>query len=421
MRDRRVDSGDPARLAELESSLRRLEADLAAEREANRRKDEFLAILSHEMRSPLNAVLTWVQVLRSGRVDPATTEQALASLERSARLQARMIEDLLDTSRIISGKLSLEIQEADLVTIVRSAVDVASNAARDKQIAVDCRIEAAALPIRADAVRMQQVIGNLLSNAVKFTTAGGQIAIAVRPLGDSVEVEVRDSGAGISAELLPHIFDPFRQGDVSITRRHGGLGLGLAIAKRLVELHGGTIAAESDGDGRGSTFRVRVQLAESPRTGESSDAAGRPAGKAALAGLSVLLVDDDHDTRMAIGTVLRDAGSKVRTAKSVEEALAAFRRAPASVVVTDLAMPQSDGFELITALRAGGGDKVPVIALTGSATRNDRQRVRAAGFALHLTKPVDAAEVIQAVAMAAAGRAEEYARERLTAREHKGR
>ena len=413
MRERRFESGDASRVAELETERRRLEAELEREREANRRKDEFLAILSHEMRSPLNAVLTWVQVLRSGRVDAATTEQALASLERSARLQARMIEDLLDTSRIISGKLSIEIQEADLATIVKSAVDVAAAAARDKQVALDYAVDAKPLPIRGDAVRLQQVVGNLLSNAVKFTASGGKVSVALRTAGNWIEIEVNDSGQGISPDLLPHIFDPFRQGDVSITRRHGGLGLGLAIAKHLVELHGGTIRAESDGEGRGAKFVVRMKLAEAPPRRNHEAAESRHRGETILSGLRVLLVDDDPDTRMAIGAVLREAGSHVDTAQSVDEALEAFGRVPASVVVTDLAMPGSDGFELIDALRATEkGRAVPVIALTGSVASRDRQRVRDAGFALHLTKPVDPADVIGAVAMAASGRARQLGRRR---------
>jgi CheY-like chemotaxis protein len=413
MRERRFESGDASRVAELETERRRLEAELEREREANRRKDEFLAILSHEMRSPLNAVLTWVQVLRSGRVDAATTEQALASLERSARLQARMIEDLLDTSRIISGKLSIEIQEADLATIVKSAVDVAAAAARDKQVALDYAVDTKPLPIRGDAVRLQQVVGNLLSNAVKFTASGGKVSVTLRTAGNWIEIEVKDSGQGISPDLLPHIFDPFRQGDVSITRRHGGLGLGLAIAKHLVELHGGTIRAESDGEGCGTKFVVRMKLAEAPPRRNHDAAESRHRGETILAGLRVLLVDDDPDTRMAIGAVLREAGSHVDTAQSVDEALAAFGKSPASVVVTDLAMPGSDGFELMNALRATEkGRAVPVIALTGSVASRDRQRVRDAGFALHLTKPVDPADVIGAVAMAASGRARPLARRR---------
>jgi CheY-like chemotaxis protein len=413
MRERRFESGDAARVGEFEIERRRLEAELAHEREANRRKDEFLAILSHEMRSPLNAVLTWVQVLRSGRIDAATTEQALASLERSARLQARMIEDLLDTSRIISGKLSLELQEADLATIVKSAVDVAAAAARDKRIALDYAVDAKQLPIRGDGVRLQQVVANLLSNAVKFTASGGKVTVALRSAEDWIEIEVADSGQGISPDLLPHIFDPFRQGDVSITRRHGGLGLGLAIAKHLVELHGGTIRAESEGEGRGAKFVVRIKLGEPPKRRNDAAAENRGGGDNVLAGLRILLVDDDPDTRMAIGAVLREAGSQVDTAQSVEEALAAFGRSPASVVVTDLAMPGSDGFELINALRgAEKGGTVPVIALTGSVAARDRERVRAAGFALHLTKPVDPTEVIEAVSMAASGQAREFARRR---------
>ncbi len=424
MVDTPSDPGSLARLvAELREAKRSVEQELARERDAralaedaNRRKDDFLAILSHDLRSPLNAVLTWIQVLRSEGVDAKTQEQALASLERIAGLQTRMIEDLLDISRIISGKLSLEFQDADLAVIIRGGLETIFAAAEEKGIGVAVSIDHESVPLRADSARLQQVVGNVLSNAIKFTPGGGNVQIELRCRQGEAEIRVADSGEGIPAEVLPYVFDRFRQGDSSTTKRHGGLGLGLAIARHIVELHGGEILAESEGRGRGATFRIRLPLDRD--CGVSSEQPGGAQGSSVdpnLRGVSVLVVDDDPDTREALEVVLRHAGARVRTAGSVPEALRASIESAIDVVVTDLAMPDRDGYALLEALRgdeAAAGRHVPIIALTAAATPEDRQRVDSAGFALHLTKPVEPVEMLKAVAMATSGRAGDFAHER---------
>jgi CheY-like chemotaxis protein/nitrogen-specific signal transduction histidine kinase len=422
MGDTPSDSGAHSRLVvELREKKRSLEEELARERnararaeDANRRKDEFLAILSHDLRSPLNAVLTWIQVLRSEGVDAKTQEQALASLERIAGLQARMIEDLLDISRIISGKLSLEFQDADLALIVRGGLETILAAAEEKGIEVAVSIDHESVPLRADSARLQQVVGNVLSNAIKFTPGGGNVQVGLNCQHGEAEIRVADSGEGISTEVLPYVFDRFRQGDSSTTKRHGGLGLGLAIARHIVELHGGEILAESEGRGRGATFRIRLPLNRD--SGVSSE---QPGGGSSvdpnLRGVSVLVVDDDPETCEALEVILRQAGARVRTASSVPEAIRASIEAAVDVVVTDLAMPDRDGYALLEAFRgaeATDGRLVPIIALTAAATSEDRRRVHSAGFALHLTKPVEPIEMLNAVAMATSGRAGDFARER---------
>jgi signal transduction histidine kinase/CheY-like chemotaxis protein len=412
--------GMPDRSSDSESIARRLaelERDLEAERDAraraedaNRRKDEFLAILSHDLRSPLNAVVTWLQVLRSPQLDASAREQALASLERITKLQARMIEDLLDISRIISGKLSLEPQDVDLVVIVRAAVETTISAALEKGIDLDVAVDPKCVPMRGDSERLQQVVANLLSNAIKFTPSGGKVSLTLRCEENTAEISITDTGEGIPADVLPFVFERFRQGNTSTTRRHGGLGLGLAIARHLVELHGGNISAASEGEGQGATFRLRIPLVRAkalaalPVTGAASELP-------ALTGVNVLIVDDDTDTCSALEIVLQLAGCDARSAESVPAALRAFNRAHADVVVTDIAMPGEDGYVLLSELR-GAGHAVPVIALTASATPEDRRRVMDAGFVLHITKPVDPSELLLAVGMTIAGRAAQFAAER---------
>jgi CheY-like chemotaxis protein len=411
-------------VSELEQAKRALEEQLEAEREsrasaedANRRKDEFLAILSHDLRSPLNAVLTWIQVLRSPEVDDKARAQALVSLERIARLQTRMVEDLLDISRITSGKLSIELQEADFALILRSAVDTMMATAREKGVEVGMALDAKCVPMRGDPARLQQVIGNLLSNAVKFTPRGGRITVQLACPESFAELRITDTGEGIAPEVLPHVFDRFRQGGTSTTKRHGGLGLGLAIARHVVELHGGTIKAESEGDGRGATFRVRLPL---ERASAVADAAlpAPSAGAIDLAGIRVLCVDDDPDTCLALEHVLQQAGCSVRTAGSVPEALRLVALEPPDVVITDLAMPDQDGYALLEALRSReceGGPVPSVIVLTAAATPQDRQRVTTGGFTLHLTKPVEPNELLTAVRMTVSGLAKQFARQRAGA------
>jgi CheY-like chemotaxis protein len=419
---------DPETLArlvsEFEQAKRALEEQLEAEREAraraedaNRHKDEFLAILSHDLRSPLNAVLTWIQVLRSPEVDDKTRAQALASLERIAHLQTRMVEDLLDISRITSGKLSIEPQAADLALILRTAVDTMMATAREKGVEVEVDLDPKCVPMRGDPARLQQVIGNLLSNAVKFTPQGGRIAVELACPESFAELRIADTGEGIAPEVLPYVFDRFRQGGTSTTKRHGGLGLGLAIARHVVDLHGGTIHAESAGEGRGATFRVRLPL---ERASAVADGALPPATASAidLAGIRVLCVDDDPDTCLALEHVLQQAGCSVLTAGSVPEALRLVAAERPDVVITDLAMPDQDGYDLLEALRAREAEDGPaahVIVLTAAATPDDRQRVTSGGFALHLTKPVEPNELLTAVKMTVSGLAPQFARQRAAA------
>jgi len=384
---------------------------LQTARDADQRKDDFLAVLSHEMRSPLNAVLTWSHALRSGAVSDETREQAYAGIERSARSQARMIDDLLDSARIIAGKVSLDPQDVDLRTIVREAADAARAVATEAGLALEVVAGIEPLPVRVDVVRTHQVVGNLLSNAVKFTAAGGTVRVASRRSGAFAEVTVTDTGAGIPAGLLPRIFDRFRQGDTSMTRQHGGLGLGLSIARHLLTLQGGTIEAQSDGSGHGATFRVRLPLAA------RATEARIPAHSAAdlgpsLDGARILVVDDDAETCLALEALLVAAGARVTTAASAHAALQCYARSPADVVITDLAMPGEDGYTLLRELRAGGATAVPVLAVTGAATAEGRRQVKEAGFTLHLTKPVEPRDIQAAVAMALTGAADTFAAQR---------
>jgi signal transduction histidine kinase len=396
-----------------EERARLLVREQAARRqaeEANRIKDEFLATLSHELRTPLNAILGWAQMLRLTELEPATAQRAYETIERNARAQAQLIGDLLDVSRIITGKLRLELGAVDLPRVIEAVLDTVRPAAEAKRIAVALRFDPAASAVWGDADRLQQVVWNLLSNAIKFTPPGGQVEAALRRAGDRVEIRVSDSGAGIEPGFLPYVFDRFRQADGATTRTHGGLGLGLSIARHLVELHGGTIAAESAGAGRGSAFTVT--LAAQP----GSAAAGGDAGSAAdegapppwsdagtLAGLRVLVVEDEPDTRELLAEVLERCGAEVRAAASVAEALAEIApggRLP-HVIVSDIGMPDEDGYVLLRKLRERApedGGEIPAVALTAYARSEDRHRALAAGFATHLAKPVEPAALVAAVA-----------------------
>ncbi len=393
-----------ARLEEAERARQRLfvlerEARADAER-SNRAKDEFLATLSHELRSPLSAALSWAHLLRRGQLDAAKTARALETIERTTRLQVRLVEDLLDISRIVSGKLTLERGVVDLGAVVDAAVEAARNAAEARSIALAVTAPPDVLLIDGDAARLEQVIGNLLGNAIKFTAAGGAVTVAWRRDGGHAEVTVRDTGIGIDPEVLPHVFDRFRQADSSTTRRHGGLGLGLAIVRHLVELHGGAIVAESGGKGSGALFRVRLPLHVADALATRSDAVRSPRTAEAatpLAGMQVLAVDDESDILVSLETILTAAGATVATASSATAALERVGRGRLDVVVSDLAMPDRDGFALLRALRATGAT-MPVIALTALASAADRQRAAAAGFDLYLTKPVDPPKLVAAIA-----------------------
>jgi signal transduction histidine kinase/ActR/RegA family two-component response regulator len=374
---------------------------LERERDANRLKDEFLATLSHELRTPMNAVLGWARVLRSTAADEPTRERGLESIERNARAQARLIEDILEISRIVTGKLRLQVREVDLAAIVETAVDIVRPAALAKRLQLDADIEARPALTQGDPDRLQQVIWNLLSNAVKFTPPEGRVRVRLARK-DGFVLTVQDSGAGIEPKFLPHVFDAFRQADGSATREHGGLGLGLAIARQLVEAHGGTIEAHSAGKDEGATFEVflpSVVDTQQPARA-ASDAGGDAVDSSLLAGVEVLVVDDDEDARVLLQMTLSDYGAVVTTAASAPEALAAIDRSVPHVVLSDIGMPHEDGYDLLRRLRARSperGGTVPAIAVTAYASAADRSSTQAAGYQAHIAKPFEPADVARLV------------------------
>lgn len=411
---------DNARLNEAarraaEERIALLDRERSARAEAERSsqmKDEFLATLSHELRTPLNAILGWSQVLRRGSRGEADLHKGLQTIERNARAQAQLIEDLLDMSRIMSGQVLLELQGVLPATVVDAAIEAVRPAATAKNIVIERDFAPCAL-IAADPGRLQQVIWNLLSNAIKFTPQEGRVRVTIRERAGQAEIGVTDTGIGIGAEFLGHVFDRFRQADASTTRRHGGLGLGLSIVKHLVEQHGGTVAADSAGEGQGAAFTVRLPLAGELPLGERPP---RPAGAATppgrrdaeladLRGLRVLVVDDEADGRELIKRVLADRNAEVTTAATAAEALSLVPQTRAQLLLSDIGMPDMDGFELLERVRALGpaanGD-VPAIALTAFAQSEDRLRALEAGFLDHITKPVEPAELIATVALVAA-------------------
>jgi signal transduction histidine kinase/CheY-like chemotaxis protein len=401
--------------AELRETEREREALLAREREAraeaqaaNVAKDEFLATLSHEMRTPLNAVLGWTRMLRSGQLNAERTHHALEVIERNARSQAGLIEDLLDVSRIIAGKLRLNLRSVDLGAVVHATLDEMRHAAEIKHVELHDRIEATGR-VMGDADRLRQVVMNLLSNAVKFTSAGGRIDVVLDRADSEMVLTVRDTGIGIDPVFLPQVFDRFRQADSTSTRTHGGMGLGLAIVRHLVELMGGSVQADSAGEGQGATFTVKlpllpdVPITERLPDGQAvePDDALRGLARNLLAGLQVLVVDDDEDSADMAENALKEAGAVVRRADSVQAALSALAEAPADLVISDLAMPDADGFELIRRIRSHPADRVrtmPAIALTAHARIPDRDKVLAAGFQLYLKKPIEILRLQSAVA-----------------------
>ena len=390
----------------------------AEEREANRIKDEFLATLSHELRTPLNAILGWTQLLRSSPGGVTTDLQevghGLEVIERNARSQTKLIEDLLDVSRITSGKMRLQIKPTEIGPVVLAAVDVIRPAAEAKQITVDCVLEpeAAATVLPADPDRLQQVFWNLFSNAVKFTPAGGRISCRLDRRPEEVVLRVADTGTGINPQFLPRVFDRFRQADSSSTRSQGGLGIGLTIVRHVVELHGGSVRAESEGEGRGAVFTVALPVAPAVAAAEpapSGPSAPRPnvadLAPADVRGLRVLVVDDDPDAREIVRELLVRSGVEVVTAASAHEALELMEAQPPQILLSDIAMPGQDGYALIRKVRSlppHRGGTVPAIALSAYTREEDRRRSLASGFQGHLGKPVDPAELIGTLARWAA-------------------
>ncbi|MGH9944105.1 MAG: PAS domain S-box protein [Pyrinomonadaceae bacterium] len=371
--------------------------------EANRLKDEFLATVSHELRTPLTAIIGWLFIVRSHHLDERGTDNALEIIERNAQAQSQLIEDLLDVTRITTGKLRLDLLPVRPAAFIGGAIDAARPAAAAKGISLHERIEAGGDDlIQGEAARLQQIIWNLLSNAVKFTPVGGRVEISARRAGDVYEIVVRDTGAGIAPEVLPHVFERFRQADSSMTREHGGLGLGLSIVRHLAELHGGTVRAESSGEGRGSTFTLRLPLLQPAAEDEQPGEGGLlpAAGPLPLAGLRLLVVDDDEDTLRMLEYVFRKFGAEVAAASSTTVAFELLKRTRPQALVCDLGMPEEDGYSFIRRVRSIEDAElrdVPAVALTAYAGAEERARAAHAGFQQHVPKPVDPAELVSLI------------------------
>jgi PAS domain S-box-containing protein len=386
--------------AEREQLLAR-EHEARAEAEiANRIKDEFLATLSHELRTPLTAILGWLSIMRSQPLDPKTTEHAIATIERNARIQAQLIEDLVDVSRIVGGKLNLEMRPVDLLQVIEAAIEVVRPAAEAKGVALQVKHDPPAGLVSGDAARLQQVIWNLLSNAVKFTSQGGSVEVSLGRADGLAEVVVRDTGIGIAPEFLPHVFERFRQAESPLTRSHRGLGLGLAIVRHLVELHGGSVSAESPGENQGATFTIRLPRASALRTDGSATESDRTGDfDRSLAGLRVLVVEDDPDARELISLALRRSGAEVQAVASAKEALSNLQMFTPDVLLSDIGLPAESGYDLIREVRSLSSDlsRVPAIALTAFASENDRKMALATGFHAHLAKPVEPDHLIEII------------------------
>jgi PAS domain S-box-containing protein len=393
---------------ELRLSLARERAAREEAEGASRAKDEFLAVLSHELRTPLNAVYGWANILKSGEVDEATAARGLDAIVRNSNAQVQLIDDLLDVSRIVSGKMRLDVQKVDLDLVVKAALDSMSPAAAAKSIRLHTVLDPRAGPITGDPNRLQQVVWNLVSNAVKFTPRGGQIQIHLQRIDSRVELVVSDTGQGIGPELLPFLFERFRQGDSSTTRQHEGLGLGLALVKYLTELHGGTVSAYSLGAGKGATFTVKlpltiVQAAPETEPGEHPTAARtvRALAGPRLDGLRILVVDDDEDSLDLASAILSGAGAVVTTSRSAAEALELVRHGRPDVLISDIEMPGEDGYALIRKVRGldrSSGGATPAVALTAYGRVEDRLRTISAGYSMHVPKPVQPVELTTIVA-----------------------
>jgi PAS domain S-box-containing protein len=378
--------------------LVRAQAARAEAEAANRSKDQFLATLSHELRTPLNAVYGWARMLGAGSLDAAGATRAVEVIERSARVQVQMIDDLLDTSRIIAGKMKLDVRLVDPRTVIEGALDVVAPAAAAKQIRVQPVLDPRAGPIMGDAERLQQVVWNLVSNSVKFTPKGGRVQVHLRRINSHIEIEVADSGEGIDATLLPFVFDRFRQG---VGERRGGLGIGLSLVRHLVELHGGEVHAHSDGPGRGAVFIVKlpVTISKPPDISDTHPTVSldRPAvTRDTLRGIHVLAVEDDADSLELLRTVLVSQGARVTTAMSAKDAMATLGREIPDIILSDIEMPDGDGYTLVRGLRSAPyapWRSVPIVAVTAYSRVEDRIRLLSSGFNMHLPKPVDPSEL----------------------------
>lgn len=407
----RLEIAERRRVEEERAQLlaREQEARQAAE-SANRLKDDFLTTVSHELRTPLTAIVGWTEMLRDGALDPAAAERALLTIERNAKAQVNLVNDLLDASRIVTGKLQIEIRPVELITIVEAAVDTLRPAVEAKDLRLQMVLQPWVGPFSGDHSRLQQIISNLISNAIKFTPPGGMIEVRLERRGDQAAITVSDTGQGIRPEFLPHVFDRFRQADGSTTRTHGGLGLGLAIVKHLVEMHGGTIQADSRGAGHGASFVVTLPLAQIQRrpVADGQAVVSNPRSSI-LSGVRVLVVDDEADAREVLAAMLQRCSADVRVAASVAEGLAIIPQWRPDVLVSDIGMPGEDGYMLIRKLRSlplAQGGQIPALALTAHAGAQDRQLALASGYQNHLAKPIKGPDLSAAV-VSLVGRIEE--------------
>jgi PAS domain S-box-containing protein len=371
---------------------------------ASRAKDQFLATLSHELRTPLNAIVGWSHMLRSGRLDAATAERAIETIDRNAKAQSQLISDILDISRIVSGKLRLSVRAVELLPVLEAALDTVRPAAEAKGIRLNAVLDPAAGPVSGDPDRLQQIVWNLLANAIKFTPKGGRVQMRLSRINSHVEIKVEDTGMGISSEFQPHVFEVFRQRDGSPSRQHGGLGLGLALVRHLTELHGGTVECASPGEGQGAIFLVRLPViivnhrAGVHPTAEDPTAPLVPPG---LDGLYVLVVDDEPDARHLVTTVLQDRGARVLAVAGAAEAMAVLLKEKPDVILSDIEMPDEDGYSFIRRVRSlprEQGGQTPAAALTAYARTEDRMQALLSGFQLHLPKPVEPVELAAVVA-----------------------
>jgi PAS domain S-box-containing protein len=397
---------------EREAAAGERERLLAAERiaraeaeRANRLKDDFVAMVSHELRTPLNAILGWTELMFRKRDDPEIATRGLEIVARNTRLQAQLISDLLDTSRIVSGKLRLDVHSVHLASTIEAAIETFEHAAQAKGIVIERQLDASIGPMAGDSARLQQVVWNLLSNALKFTPNGGRVRVTLRPTGSRAEIMVEDNGTGIRPDFLPHVFDRFQQADASRTRRFGGLGLGLSIVKNLVELHGGTVSAESGGEGQGATFTIMLPLAMPPALREDALAPAASTTSVtdpkSLAGVRVLVVEDEADTAEFVKQLLENHGADVMIAPAAREALDILAATPRDILISDIGLPEMDGYQLMEQLRQeelGDRGRLAAIALTAYARPEDRTRALRAGYQAHLAKPISSTELVATVA-----------------------
>jgi PAS domain S-box-containing protein len=394
--------------AQKDELLEREKRARAEAEDASRVKDEFLAICSHELRAPLSAIQGWAEMLSRGSLDQATTQRAVETILRSAKTQTKIVGDLLDASRVIAGKLQLQPTAVDLVGVIEAATEIVRPTAQARRVALDTTLDPQAGVVFGDAARLQQIVWNLLSNAVKFTPAGGSVTVRLERKDERATIVVQDTGIGIKPEFLPHAFELFRQADSSTTRVFGGLGLGLAIVSHLTKSHGGSVQVESEGEGRGATFTVSLPLMRASAKAQSSAAENvgiepelAAEGTTPLEGLRVLLVDDDKDSRGMLKTALSAYGAELKACSSSSEALEALKRWRADVLISDIGMPNEDGYDLIHKVRdlpAEGGGAIPAIALTGYASLEDKKRSLEAGYQTHMSKPVEIAKLVATVA-----------------------